>query len=177
MMDEVERTFCAHGATLENLVPPAEFCELLANHRIVMAVEAAAYHGERLRRHPDDYSPKITGLVNEGLACPAPEYARCKKHQQQLHGSASERFSGVDVLLTPATTDPAPTMATTGDPAFNSPWSYTGLPTVSILAGWTPDGLPLSIQLVGRMYQERTVLAAAAWCEKVLAQPLMEPAS
>jgi aspartyl-tRNA(Asn)/glutamyl-tRNA(Gln) amidotransferase subunit A len=174
MMDQVEKTFRAHGATVENLVPPAEFCDVLANHRIMMAVEAAAYHGERLRRHPEDYMPKITGLLNEGLACPAPEYARCKKHQQQLHNA--HWFNGVDVLLTPATTDPAPDRVTTGDPAFNSPWSYTGHPTVSIPAAWSPDGLPLSIQLVGHMYQERTVLAAAAWCEKVLAQPLVEPA-
>ena len=55
-----------------------------------------------------------------------------------------------------------PDAATTGDPAFNSPWSYTGLPTVSLPAGWSADGLPLAIQLVGPPWQEAELLAAAA---------------
>ncbi len=73
-----------------------------------------------------------------------------------------------DVLLTSATTSPAPDVATTGDPAFNSPWSYTGLPTVSIPFAWTPDGLPLAIQLVGNLWTEDHLLACAAWCERAL---------
>jgi len=177
MMDQVESTFRAHGATVQDTVLPAAFAEVLARHRTVMAVEAAAYHGKRLLRHPEDYLPNITKLLNEGLACPAPEYARCKEHQQELRNGANQWFDGLDVLLTPATTDPAPDRATTGDPAFNSPWSFTGVPTVSIPAGRSPHGLPLSIQLVGRCHDERTVLAAAAWCEKVLGLPLQDPPS
>jgi aspartyl-tRNA(Asn)/glutamyl-tRNA(Gln) amidotransferase subunit A len=78
-------------------------------------------------------------------------------------------------LLTPATRGPAPDAATTGDPAFNSPWSYTGLPTVSVPAGWSSDGLPLSIQLVGPPWQEAEVLAAAAWCEQFVGVEQREP--
>jgi Asp-tRNA(Asn)/Glu-tRNA(Gln) amidotransferase A subunit family amidase len=77
-------------------------------------------------------------------------------------------------LLTSATTTPAPSAETTGNPAFNSPWSYTGLPTVSVPAGRAADGLPLSIQLIGRAWDEATVFAAAAWCESRL-PPLGEP--
>jgi aspartyl-tRNA(Asn)/glutamyl-tRNA(Gln) amidotransferase subunit A len=81
----------------------------------------------------------------------------------------------VDALLTPATTGPAPDAATTGDPAFNSPWSYTGLPTVSFPAGWSADGLPLAIQLAGPAWSEADLLAVAAWCEGVLGVPEKEP--
>ena len=55
---------------------PAAFSDVLASHRIVMAVEAAAYHQERLQRHPDDYPPRITELINEGHRTPAVEYRR-----------------------------------------------------------------------------------------------------
>jgi aspartyl-tRNA(Asn)/glutamyl-tRNA(Gln) amidotransferase subunit A len=134
-----------------------------------MAVEGAAYHQERLKRHPQDYEAKVRGLLEEGLNTPAPEYARCKEHQQQLTRAMDVCFPGVDVLLTPATTGPAPDTSTTGDPAFNSPWSYTGHPTLSIPCGWTADGLPLAIQLVGRHFHEADLFAAAAWCEDVLA--------
>jgi aspartyl-tRNA(Asn)/glutamyl-tRNA(Gln) amidotransferase subunit A len=84
-------------------------------------------------------------------------------------------FEEVDALLTPATTGVPPDAGTTGDPAFNSPWSYTGLPTVSFLAGWTPDGLPLAVQLVGRPWAEAGLLAAAAWCEARLGVEKREP--
>jgi Asp-tRNA(Asn)/Glu-tRNA(Gln) amidotransferase A subunit family amidase len=69
----------------------------------------------------------------------------------------------------------APAADATGDSAFNSPWSYTGLPTVSLPAGWTADGLPLAIQLVGRPWGEAELLAVAAWCEERLAFERREP--
>ena len=84
-------------------------------------------------------------------------------------------FAEVDALLTPATTGPAPDASTTGNPAFNSPWSYTGLPTVSLPSGRFSDGLPLAIQLIGRPWAEPELLAAAAWCEAALGVEYVEP--
>jgi len=175
MMSEVEDLLKRYGANVETVALPAEFSEVLTRHRTVMAVEAAAFHERRLKRHPEDYGPNITQLLNEGLACPAPEYARCKEHQQFLRADAEHWFDWADALLVPATRGPAPDKATTGDPAFNSPWSYTGQPTVSLPVGRTSDGMPLAIQLIGKPNEDRDLLDAAAWCEKVLAQPLQEP--
>jgi aspartyl-tRNA(Asn)/glutamyl-tRNA(Gln) amidotransferase subunit A len=111
----------------------------------------------------------VIGRPLHGHHCPAPEYARCKEHQRELTRVMAASFADVDALLTPATTSPPPDAGTTGDPAFNSPWSYTGLPTVSFLAGWTADGLPLAVQLVGPPWREAELLATAAWCEAALA--------
>jgi aspartyl-tRNA(Asn)/glutamyl-tRNA(Gln) amidotransferase subunit A len=154
---------------------PASFAEVVPRHRIVMAVEAAAYHEQRLRQHPDDYGPAIRGLLEEGLACPAPEYTRTKEHQRRLSEEMQEWPWAVDVLLTPATTGPAPDASTTGNPAFNSPWSYTGLPTISLPAGRSPEGLPLCIQLVGKHGDEGALFEVAAWCEETLGISLGDP--
>jgi aspartyl-tRNA(Asn)/glutamyl-tRNA(Gln) amidotransferase subunit A len=175
LLDQVETLFRKEGARVEEVALPAEFDEVLPRHRIVMAVEAAQFHEPRLRHHPDDYKPNIRGLLEEGLACPAPEYARTKEHQRRLQADARNWFVNVDALLIPATRGPAPDAATTGDPAFNSPWSYTGLPALSLPAGRSQDGMPLSIQLVGKPFDERGLLTAAAWCERVLAQPVERP--
>jgi aspartyl-tRNA(Asn)/glutamyl-tRNA(Gln) amidotransferase subunit A len=175
LTDRVGDALRAKGASIQDVALPAGFAELLARHRTVMAVEAAQFHESRLRRHPEDYPPRIRGLLEEGLTCPAPEYARCKEHQRQLSAEMLACFDGVDALLTPATRGPAPDAGSTGDPAFNSPWSYTGLPTVSFLAGWSPEGLPLAVQLVGRPWGEAELLAAAAWCEDVLGVEKKEP--
>jgi Asp-tRNA(Asn)/Glu-tRNA(Gln) amidotransferase A subunit family amidase len=175
LMDEVSDRLRDCGAAVDGVAPPAAFAEVIACHRVVMAVESAAFHGPRLRRHPEDYEPHIRALVEEGLACPATEYARCKEQQRQLAQAILACFEDVDALLTPATVGPPPDAGTTGDPAFNSPWSYTGLPTVSLPAGWTPEGLPLAIQLVGRPWDEARLLQAAAWCEEALAVEPREP--
>jgi aspartyl-tRNA(Asn)/glutamyl-tRNA(Gln) amidotransferase subunit A len=175
MMEHVSGALRSRGAELSEIALPAGFSEVVPRHRVVMAVEAAQFHETRLSRHPKDYQPNIGNLLMEGLNCPAPEYARCKEHQRQLSLEMAACLGGVDALLTPATTNPAPDAKTTGDPAFNSPWSYTGLPTVSLPATWTPDGLPLAIQLVGRPWGEAELLAAAAWCEEALAFEQREP--
>jgi aspartyl-tRNA(Asn)/glutamyl-tRNA(Gln) amidotransferase subunit A len=176
MVDRAAAALEDKGAAVREVGLPGIFEEILTRHRTVMAVEAATYHELRLRRHPEDYGPCITQLLKEGLACPAPEYARTKEHQKLLRAEMESAVLTGDLLLTPATTCAAPDAATTGDPAFNSPWSYTGLPTVSFVAGWTDDGLPLSLQLVGGEFEEAELLAAAAWCEEVLAVPPREPA-
>src|SRR5262249_28670374 len=142
----------------------------------IMAVEAAAFHKERLAKRPDDYGPKIRGLLEEGLACPAPEYQRCREHQRQLTIDMAACFADVDTLIMPATTCPAPDAGSTGDPAFNSPWSFTGLPAVSFPTGQLVEGLPLSLQLVGDRWTEAKLFAAAAWCERALgARPMTPP--
>ncbi len=169
MMDQVVALIQAQGGRVDEVALPAGFAEVVARHRTVMAVEAASYHQLRLERHPEDYDRNIRGLLEEGLACPAPEYARCKEHQRQLSQAMLECFGDLDALLTPATVGPAPDRETTGDPAFNSPWSYTGLPTVSLPARLSPEGLPLAIQLVGRPWDEARLLTTAAWCEGVIA--------
>jgi Asp-tRNA(Asn)/Glu-tRNA(Gln) amidotransferase A subunit family amidase len=167
MMDEIANRFEDDGAEVVEVALPARFADIIQRHRIIMAVEAAQYHEARLRRHPEDYAPRIRELLEEGLACPAPEYARTKQHQQELTREMHYLFGDM-VLLTPATTGPAPLADTTGNPAFNSPWSYTGLPTLSLPSGYFVDGLPLAVQLVGSEYREANLFSVAAWCEKRL---------
>jgi aspartyl-tRNA(Asn)/glutamyl-tRNA(Gln) amidotransferase subunit A len=174
MMDRTCELLAGKGVEFKDVGLPAAFCDVVARHRVVMAVEAAAFHGRRLRHHPQDYLPNIRKLLEEGLACDATDYAGCKQHQEEL--SHSEPLL-VEALICPATTTPAPLAKTTGDPAFNSPWSYTGLPTVSLPTGDFVEGLPLAIQVVGAArWIDRQVLATAAWVEEALGlQPLVPP--
>jgi Asp-tRNA(Asn)/Glu-tRNA(Gln) amidotransferase A subunit family amidase len=157
------------GLSIADCPLPAAFAEITERHQMVMAVEAASYHELRFRKHPDDYPPRIRSLIEEGLACPAPAYARTKEHQRALKASIIESFrDGITVAIVPATLGPAPDLASTGLPTFNSPWSYTGLPAVSFPIAWSDDGLPLSMQLIGRPWEEAELLQMAAWCEDVI---------
>jgi len=163
------RTLAATETRIVQAVPPAGFAELHRHHRLVMAVEAAHYHGARLARHPEDYPPRIRQLVEEGLAASAVDYRAARYERDILYGQMSDPAMWSGYYLAPAATGPAPDVSTTGDPSFNAPWSYTGLPTVSFPVARTPDGMPLAVQLVGRNEHERWLLAAAAWVERVVA--------
>jgi aspartyl-tRNA(Asn)/glutamyl-tRNA(Gln) amidotransferase subunit A len=172
--DEACAMLRRQGATVLDIGLPAAFAEVLVRHRVIMGVEAAAFHGTRYRRHPEDYQPRIRSLVEEGFTYSGSEYALTREHQRQLSAAMLGCFESVDALVAPATTTPAPSAETTGNPAFNSPWSYTGSPTVSVPAAVSPEGLPLSLQFIGKHWDEATLLAVAAWCEERL-PPIGEP--
>jgi aspartyl-tRNA(Asn)/glutamyl-tRNA(Gln) amidotransferase subunit A len=175
MMEAVMDVLRQEGAHVADVVWPASFARVTASHRTVMAVEAAAFHQSRLEKHPEDYEPRIKDLLCEGIATPAPHYARSKDHQKQLAREMLTCFKSASVLLAPATPGPAPSATSTGDPVFNSPWSFIGFPTVSLPTGRFADGLPLGIQLVGPPWREAELLAAAAWCEEALGVEKREP--
>jgi Asp-tRNA(Asn)/Glu-tRNA(Gln) amidotransferase A subunit family amidase len=165
------------GATLEVVRLPPEFDEVPVLHRVIMAVEAAQYHADLFARQRKQYGPHIARLIEEGLATVAIEYATALEHRRRLRREMLSVLGNLDALVTPATVGPAPGIETTGDPKFNSPWSYTGLPTISFPCGlaasdWeigpTEAGLPVSLQLIGRPFDEPRLFSAAAWCEKAV---------
>jgi Asp-tRNA(Asn)/Glu-tRNA(Gln) amidotransferase A subunit family amidase len=81
-----------------------------------------------------------------------------------------------DVLLTPTTPDIAPRdLNTTGDAAFQSPWTSSGLPTITVPTGLSEAGLPLAVQLAAPPFEESRLLAAARWCEGVCGANLSPP--
>ncbi|MCA9011651.1 MAG: amidase, partial [Planctomycetaceae bacterium] len=155
------------GVVIMDLNVPDEFCGVLEHHRRIMAKELAAWHRERFHLHQDDYGPCVTTLIEEGLRTSDEDYAASKSHQRALTRAMAALFGGsFDALLTPAAPGPAPDAATTGDPCMNSPWSYTGLPTVSFPIGHTADGFPLAIQLAGPHQQDWQLLSVAEACEQ-----------
>jgi len=157
----------AAGAHVTDARLPIPLDEILKRHRIVMATESASFHEERLRQHPDDYSPHIRTLVEEGLNVSAAEYIRCRRHQTQLSHDISVAFGDCDVLVCPSTVGPAPEASSTGNPSFNSPWSYTGLPTITIPIA-LDGGLPLGLQFIAHRFDEGVLFRVAAWCEATL---------
>lgn len=173
LMDRVVKVFGASNVFSHDLGLPPGLLDITACHRTIMSVEAAAFHQARYREIPDDYGPCIRNLLDEGLACTALDYKRALDHRHRIV-QVMMHLIGDDVILTPAARGPAPTAETTGDPLFNSPWSYLGFPTVCLPAGWSSDGLPLAIQLASRPGSEARLLEVASWCEAALEFPRRE---
>ena len=105
--------------------------------------------------------------VEEGLAASAVSYAMALRHQVQFSEALNEALDRLSPVALPATTTTAPDLTTTGD-TFNSPWSYAGVPSITIPCGLADDGLPCGLQLIGPRHSELRLLRAAAWCEEQL---------
>jgi aspartyl-tRNA(Asn)/glutamyl-tRNA(Gln) amidotransferase subunit A len=158
---------------------PIRFDEVLPNHRRIMAAEAAAYHRQPFIAHRDSYGPLITGLLDEGLAMPAVDYADALAWQRDYRRRVLSLFESFDVLICPATDTTAPArLTTTGTPKFQAPWSCAGVPVVSIPCGLADDGMPAALQLISRPGSEAMLLEASGACQRSLAfdasPPLME---
>jgi aspartyl-tRNA(Asn)/glutamyl-tRNA(Gln) amidotransferase subunit A len=171
-LDEAVDAMTAAGARVFEQPLPDDFDEVHHHHRVIMASEAAAWHKTRFAEQPEEYQPRIAELITEGLSIPATEYILATRHQRESHwwwGTLRYRESSQEVstLITPAAIGPAPDTSTTGDPVFNSPWTYAGMPTISLPIGLAPDGLPLAMQLIG-CRDETDLFSAALWCEAVI---------
>jgi aspartyl-tRNA(Asn)/glutamyl-tRNA(Gln) amidotransferase subunit A len=134
-------------------------------HRTIMAYEAAATHRELFARQGELYPPRIRSLVEEGMRIRDMEYERALGVQERMRDPLEGWGSPDCVLVMPATLDVAPGRETTGSPAWNSPWSFTGQPAITMPMGRSREGLPIGIQLVGRRGQDRELLRHAAWVE------------
>lgn len=78
----------------------------------------------------------------------------------------TERAAGrYDALVMPSALGAAPDRSTTGDAAFNGPWTGLGVPTVSVPTGLAADGLPAGTQLIWAPLEEVRLLGAARWVE------------
>jgi aspartyl-tRNA(Asn)/glutamyl-tRNA(Gln) amidotransferase subunit A len=111
----------------------------------------------------------ITSLLDEGLAIAAVDYLAAKAWHREFQQQAATLLAGHDALIMPSThTTAAVTLATTGTPHFQAPWSLARLPVVSIPCGVGTDGMPTGIQLIGRADDEAELLRMAAWCEQAL---------
>jgi aspartyl-tRNA(Asn)/glutamyl-tRNA(Gln) amidotransferase subunit A len=162
----------AGGAQIDVVAVPEEFGRVLAIHRRIMSVEAAAYHREQFAAPRDQYGPMITALLDEGLEVLGVDYAAALAWQREFRKLAASLVRDFDALVMPSTDTTAPaTLTTTGTPKFQAAWSVSGLPVVSIPCGVAGDGMPSAVQLIGGPNSEAWLLRVALWCEQQIGFP------
>ena len=110
-------------------------------------------------------------------------YGKAQKVRTLLRGDFAEAFSKVDLIATPT----SPTTAfrlgeKVDDPLtmylsdiFTIPCNLAGIPGISVPCGITPEGLPIGVQLLGRHFDEETLLTAAAAIEREIPLPRVAP--
>ncbi len=157
------------GAEIVELPLPDSFAQAHSLQRIVMNVECAGFHEANHRARAADYGPRIRAGMEMGMIIPTAAYLKAQRLRRQFRADMSELAGKVDVVMTPATPAPAPRdLNTTGDAAFQVPWTAAGLPTAVVPTGLSELGMPMAAQFGGGWEQEGKVLGAARWCERVV---------
>ena len=147
-----------------------------AAHRVVTFCECAAVYEELLDRHAEQLGPKARTLLELGAVTPATGYLRAQRLRRRLAARLEAGLEGIDALVTPTATGPAPAdLATTGDSSLQLPWTFVGLPAISLPVGLGETGMPLAVQLIGALGVDERLLAVARWCEQALNIDLHPP--
>ncbi|MDE3113289.1 MAG: amidase [Chloroflexota bacterium] len=135
----------------------------------LMRYEGAHGIGRVAKERPELVSEVARTLFAEGERISDAQHEKDRRERERLIAAFASWAAAYDAILAPPTTGEAPGLETTGDPIFCSRWSLLGAPAVTIPVGRGPSGLPLGLQLVGAPDDDKRVLGAAAWAERVLA--------
>lgn len=160
------------GSTVRRvaLIPDVE--EVVRHLRVLVRFEAAQVHADWFTRFGGLYRHETAAVIRHGQEIDPDDYLaalRARAHFRERIAAAGGR-EGVDLWVTPAATGPAPSgLESTGDAVMSLPWSYAGLPAVSLPAGRAAGGLPLGLQCVGAAGADERLLALAAGLERILA--------
>jgi Asp-tRNA(Asn)/Glu-tRNA(Gln) amidotransferase A subunit family amidase len=160
----LETALNPHPDRVSRIVLPPAFGGITDAHYTVMACEAAEVHADRIGRHPEDYPPKITGLIEDGQRRSGLTLRQAERFRNAIRAAFQNAGFPVGLVIAAAPAD-APKPETTGNAILNSPWSFLGLPVVSLPIGFSADGLPRAVQIVGSTDSEAALLRLAGWCE------------
>lgn len=165
------RQLARAGVALVEQPLPAGFEAIQAVHHTISSVEAATVHRDRFRAAPAGFPPLVTKLLAGAQGVSGVEYVAALRERHRLRLAFHAAMAGLDAALLPTTPGPAPDLSTTGNAAFNRPWSLCGVPTLTLPIGLSGEGLPLGLQLVGVDGGEDALLGISAWCESQLPFP------
>jgi len=153
------------GDRVEEVELSASASEAWAWHKTIMEADMAASFEKEWETGRDKLSPQLRSLIERGREVHAVDYQRALRGIAPLVAGFEDLFiERYDAILTPAAPGSAPKgLGSTGDPAFCSLWSLTGMPEVTLPVLQDSAGLPIGAQLVGRRLFDARLLRAASW--------------
>ncbi len=168
-MEECVAGLKAKGVDVEEAKLPVDVDEMHAAHRIIMRVEAAAYHEAMFLENQDAYASQIRKNISTGLMTPAVHYVNALRFRARFIQRMADFFENYDLVILPSHVERPPIAEeSTGNALFNEPFTQIGFPAISLPVGRGDENLPIGIQLGGRRFGEAALLSAARWCEAEL---------
>jgi aspartyl-tRNA(Asn)/glutamyl-tRNA(Gln) amidotransferase subunit A len=183
-LEEAYALFRSLGATVEDVrIRPA--ADYYAVKITIAESEQYAIHEKELRTRPDEFGADFLGRALPAILYSSSDYVQAQRERRIMLAEMAPVYAKYDVLLTPTAAGPAPrldawrTIRFWQHASLTTPFNVTGGPALAQCMGFTAAGLPLSLQVVGRPFDEATVLRAAHAYEKATAwrvrRPVLDP--
>jgi aspartyl-tRNA(Asn)/glutamyl-tRNA(Gln) amidotransferase subunit A len=151
------------GATVTEIeLPPLALYSATAF--LIARGEGFAIHEKTLRERPEDYGALARDRLTIGAYVRASDMIQAMRRRSMLVEATGAAMAGVDAILLPTAPDAAPPLGELAPyfdnrrPTYMRPFNLTGQPALSICNGFDAAGLPLSLQIVGRHFDEAMVL-------------------
>jgi aspartyl-tRNA(Asn)/glutamyl-tRNA(Gln) amidotransferase subunit A len=180
-IDRAAETLEKLGAVVEEITLP-DYELFDACGRVIMYTEAFAIHEQDYRTRPLDFGLLTYLRMTLGAFVTGPDLHQAMRLRRELSQAVNRELKKVDALITASTLVPAPAFADIVPdsppnwPIQTMPFNVTGNPAMSIPTGFSASGLPLSMQIVGRAFDEATVLRIGAAFEAATALNARRPA-
>lgn len=168
------------GASVRE-VSAAPLAEYAACNRIILLSEAFAIHEKWMRERPQDYGALARERLMGGAFVRAADYVNATRLRRRLADEFHALFADVDVVLTSSSMDPAcridddAALEYTYGRQSRAPFNLTGSPALSVPAGFSANGLPMAVQLVGRPFSEALLYRVAHAYEQATPWAGMRP--
>jgi aspartyl-tRNA(Asn)/glutamyl-tRNA(Gln) amidotransferase subunit A len=170
-IDEAIATYRDLGATItEVTLSPLE--DWHACGTLISMTERAAAYEEWSRTRLGDFSARVQQRLLLGALVSGVDYVQAVRRRRELRAELKAAMAGLDVVLTATQPqeaqriDALPEWDITQKPGFTIPFNVSGYPAISVCSGFGAGGLPVAIQLVGKPFQEPTLLHMADAFEK-----------
>ena len=144
----------------------------------LLTAEAYSFHETFLAKNSELYQPETLRRIRTGARISTPEYIQLHRAMQECRRAIAGFFENIDLLVTPTTPIPAPTIAELTETPDNlrpreilmlrntRPVNISGVPSVSVPCGFTRSGLPIGMQIIGPHWREDLVLQLASAYEQ-----------
>jgi aspartyl-tRNA(Asn)/glutamyl-tRNA(Gln) amidotransferase subunit A len=170
-LQHVARSLQMAGAELRDVVLPT-LGEFGAVNRVILQSEAWSIHARWLRERPGDYGRFARRRLMAGAFMSSGEYVLAQRRRRDMIAAVEAALREVDVLVCASSMDPAcridhlEDVERTYPRQARTPFNVTGHPALAMMAGLSKAGLPLSVQFVGRYFDEATLFKVARAWEK-----------
>jgi aspartyl-tRNA(Asn)/glutamyl-tRNA(Gln) amidotransferase subunit A len=159
------------GACIIEVALPSAVEDAWSIAQVIMNGEANVWHEPYLQTQAEDYAPQVRKFLERGKPTLATDYVKAQRAQARLRQEMQAVFSPIDALLTPGELIPPPlhdarAAVINGQEvslmaaliSATCPFNVTGQPALTVPCGCTTSGLPLALQIVGKSFDEATIL-------------------
>ena len=171
-VDQAVQDLARLGATIAEIKLP-DFELFNACGRVILTAEAYTVHEENLIKRGGDYARLTYQRMMPGAMVSAADLIQALRMRRELHDAVARVLETHDAIVTVNALAPAirldafPADATLRTPGHTIPFNVTGHPALAVPTGFAKSGLPIGLQIVGRPFDEPTVLRIGAAYESV----------